>query len=105
MEKELTPFQAKKAQKFHALDLVCVDVKSEQRSHFKTGFHGIVAYSYMDKYGGTNNKSFSIIHLNKKLTKAVSQSAWYNVEDLIISYKLTKEQIEKILEDLTWIDL
>ena len=103
--KELTPLRARKLQKFHRLDLVKVDVVSPYMQHFQTDFYGIVAYSYMEKFGGTSHDEYSIIVLSKDLTKAINQIAWYNEPDLTLSDKLTKEQVEKILEDLKWIDL
>lgn len=100
-----TPLKVKKSQKFHQLDVVKVDVVSPYMEHFHTNFYGIVAYSYADKYGGNSNSEYSIIILNEDLSKAINQTAWYNDADLTLSDKLSKEQVENILEDLEWISL
>lgn len=105
MMAKLTPFKSILNQKFRKFDLVKVDVISPHMNHFSTNFYGIVAYSYREKYGGSNNTSYSIIKLNTKLTKAVNQISWYNDADLKLSKKLSRKQINKILEDLKWIDI
>jgi len=58
-------------------------------SHFESGFEAIVEYSYAQKFGGDDVKSYSLCQL--KDGRIVNKIAWYDEEQLTLLDKDTEK--------------
>jgi hypothetical protein len=66
-------------QKFRRGDLVKIaDDLGPTMSHFRSGMRAVVEYSYAEKYGGNDNKSYSL-HV-----EGTGSSSWYKEYQLIM---------------------
>lgn len=87
-------------QKYHHGDVVRVDVspKKTWKSHFPTGFTGIVKGSYGDQFGrkGTGG-GYTIYPLNKE-GKITDEISWYDSEDFTLISKGNEESFKKARE-------
>ena len=96
-------------QKFKRGDVVHITANlGQSMSHFVNDKDVVIEYSYAEKYGGGNIKSYSVMFLDTGNT-----CAWYEEHQLTFLYhggeeliaKITKERKERISveSDLNWI--
>ena len=70
-------------------------------SHFQSGFEAIVEYTYAQKYGGTDVKSYSLIMLKNNVP--VNAIAWYEENQLTLISNDIKDGLKIIKEYIRFI--
>ncbi len=95
-------------QKFHKGDLVKIaDDLGELMRHFKSGTEAIVDYSYNDRYGGCDTKSYSLTFRNGTTCSWYEESQLELIEknriDLLKQWKEEAEKERAKKSDLDWI--
>jgi hypothetical protein len=64
--------------------------------HFHCDFDAIVGYTYSQKYGGKNIKSYSLYQIANG--KVVNSIAWYDESQLTMLENQSKEKAEEMIE-------